>query len=1436
MGIYTNIFRKGFVIGYVIALAIICFFAWYTYLNMRKVDRESDHVEEALKSLQTIERISINVQDMEASKRNYISSGDKLYLEQFDRAVKNMQVDTTNLKRSLAGKGNDLRFQDMMMLIDKKIAYITESIRIRDVYGFDSALARVHAEEGRMLLDLIRGHVKRIEAAERDVLVEYTASRRLKARQTTILFSVLSATFILFVIGFFILERQEVRRRFSREVALEVDRELVDFRDILDRINDGFIAADKNWQCVYINNKACKFFSKEREEIIDKHIWSLYPMGRNGEIYNACHKAMTTQQYVFLESQQAESRRWFENHIYPSPKGVSIYFKDVTEKKNAEKELERVTERFNIVTKATNDVLWEADLVNNTMWWNENFYAKFGYSKESGHLDSTSWEHHLHPDDRIRLAKDLEAVLADINRFTWTDEYRFQKADGKYLHVYDRSYIVRDPAGKAIKMIGSMADITKLFETRRELSRQEEQYRNLVDTMDGIVWEADARTYCFNFVSRQAERILGYPVEQWFNEKDFWSNRIHAEDRNWAINYCISQTQEKKPHVFEYRMIAADGRIVWLRDYVSLVLENDEPTLLRGIMIDITESKTNEEALKISEENYKTLVEQATDGIFISSVDGRFMMVNSSGCKMSQYSLEELRNMTIFDLADPGDVARNPFRFDEMKSEQGVQLERKMRKKDGSVIDIEVNSKFIADGRFLAFIRDITGRKKAEEALKASEKQLDLIYNTASDILFLVVPEPGGRFRFQSINKKFETATGLSREQVVGHYVEEIIPPASIGYILEYYRTAIQKQETVSWEEISAYPTGSRTGIVSVTPFCNEEGECMGLVGSVHDITERKKVEDELLRSNIRFELIARTTNDALWEWEFQSNKAWGNEMHQQLYGLEPFDPVPGQDEWRNRIHPEDRDKVIASYQAAMASGKNIWLSEYRFLSAKNNMITIYDRTYIQRDDKGKPIRMMGSMMDISVLKKAEQEIMKGKELADKIIDSLPGVFYFYDSDGNFIRWNSQFEKVTGYSADEISKMSATEFFREEDREYITEKIAGVFSQGVNEAEARLKTKSGEVIPYYFKAVLITLDGKPCLLGSGVDMSERVKMEEELRLSERKYRSLVEQAADAIIIFTQEGWIVDTNPTSTKLLGYNRAELTSRKLTDIMFADDVANDPIIYDLLGKGDSIIKRRRFRAKDGRAIPVEVHSKKLPDGRYLGMIRDLTERIEAERQLQESYRQIRELTGHLQNIREQERSHIAREIHDELGQQLTVLKMDVSWLNKKVGAGDEEIKSKLKSLTAMLDGTVKTVRRISSELRPSLLDDLGLVAAIDWHLREFENRSGVHTDFSEPEGDLDLTDTVKTGIFRIFQESLTNVARHAEARSVKVDLHRDNGSIVLRIEDDGKGFNKLQANSRRTLGILGMKERTTMMGGTYDISSESGKGTVVVVSVPV
>lgn len=257
--------------------------------------------------------------------------------------------------------------------------------------------------------------------------------------------------------------------------------------------------------------------------------------------------------------------------------------------------------------------------------------------------------------------------------------------------------------------------------------------------------------------------------------------------------------------------------------------------------------------------------------------------------------------------------------------------------------------------------------------------------------------------------------------------------------------------------------------------------------------------------------------------------------------------------------------------------------------------------------------------------------------------------------------------------------------------------------------------------------------------------------------------------------------------------------------------------------------------MRRKDGSIVDTEVRSQQLPDGRFLSVIRNLTERIKAEQELQESYRALRELTGHLQNIREEERSNIAREIHDELGQQLTVLKMDISWLSKKLENPGENVRERLNSLLEMIDNTVKSVRRISSELRPSMLDDLGLPAAIEWHALEFGKRSGIRILTHIDTGEVKLPGKVGITLFRVFQECLTNVVRHSGADLVNVRLCLKDKRLHLEIQDNGQGFLAKEIENKKTLGILGMRERVSLIRGEYSIESKPGKGTTVRVSVP-
>lgn len=194
------------------------------------------------------------------------------------------------------------------------------------------------------------------------------------------------------------------------------------------------------------------------------------------------------------------------------------------------------------------------------------------------------------------------------------------------------------------------------------------------------------------------------------------------------------------------------------------------------------------------------------------------------------------------------------------------------------------------------------------------------------------------------------------------------------------------------------------------------------------------------------------------------------------------------------------------------------------------------------------------------------------------------------------------------------------------------------------------------------------------------------------------------------------------------------------------------------------------------------------------------------------------------------------MAREIHDELGQQLTGLKMDVAWVEEQLAGEDRPLlRQRVTDTLQLLDHTIMTVRKIAAELRPGILDDLGLLAAVEWQAEEFEKRSGIKTRFRAGMPGRRYPSAMSIGLFRICQEALTNVARHSGAKQVEIFLGYEEDQIVLRIKDDGRGLPQPKESTRKTLGVLGMKERALMMGGRLEVSSEAGKGVTLIVSVP-
>lgn len=647
--------------------------------------------------------------------------------------------------------------------------------------------------------------------------------------------------------------------------------------------------------------------------------------------------------------------------------------------------------------------------------------------------------------------------------------------------------------------------------------------------------------------------------------------------------------------------------------------------------------------------------------------------------------------------------------------------------------------------------------------------------------------------------------------------------------------------------------------------------------------------------------------------------------------------------------------------------------------------------------------------------KRAEENTLKEKRLTEAMLESLPGIFYLYDEQGNHLRWNQNYERATGRSAAEVARMHPLDKIADEEKALVSERIKEVFTQGESSVEADVVAQDGSRTPYFLTGRLVILDDRRCLIGMGIDITERRQAEERIRLlqiitmdvaaasdlpaalavvlrhvcektgwalgqawipspdgtaldccpawfateadlesfremtkgilfspgcglpgrvwesrqpawvrdvtldenfqraefarqaglkaglaipilsndevlavlefflreprdederlvevitavaaqiglvvehkrmedalreSENLWRTIFNDAAVGIALVNTQGSLLQTNSALQRMLGYTAEEMQQLSILDITHPDDMPQDEALHHALTEGrlDSYQIENRYLRKDGQIVWGNLTASLVRNEHGqadfgIGMVEDVTERKQAEQQLKATTAQLRALTASLDHAREEERTRIAREIHDELGGALTSLRWDLEAMKKLPARKENHVQipsldERIASMLGLIDTTIQAIRRISSELRPSILDDLGLVEAITWQAQQFQTRTGILCECKGSLETVDLNHEQSTAVFRIFQETLTNVLRHAQATRVDILIEQDEKAVVLTIRDNGKGITENEATGAQSLGLLGMRERAHLIGGEFNITGSAGKGTVVTVRVP-
>jgi PAS domain S-box-containing protein len=760
------------------------------------------------------------------------------------------------------------------------------------------------------------------------------------------------------------------------------------------------------------------------------------------------------------------------------------------------------------------------------------------------------------------------------------------------------------------RMDGITRDITEQTLTEEAVRRSAQLYSRLVNSLDCIVWEADARTFEFSFVSSQAERMLGYPAEQWLSP-GFWAQHVHPEDVEWCTKFCIQATQQGQDHEFEYRMIAADGRTVWLHDVVSVQTAPHGPERLIGVMIDVTSRKVAETARKESEERFRQVFDRSAAGMVISDAAGQILRANKSFCDLVGFSEDELRERSILEITHVGDR--------------------------------EATQAYLEDTR-------------------------------------------PGRAHVHELEKRY-----------------------------------VRQDGEVVW---------GRTSVVFLLP----DGCAPYSIGVVQDITERKRAEELLRESEERFRAIFENA------------------------GL-------------------------------------------------------------------------------------------GTSLVDR--------------QGRPIKCNPAIQKMLGFTEQELRSMAFTEFTHPDDIDLdcrlYSELVDG--KRDKYEIEKRYFKKDGQLMWGHLTASLVkNEDGAPAdyTVGMVEDITERKRAEELLRESEERFRAIFENAGLGAALVDRQGHPIKCNPALQKMLGFTEQELRSMAFTEFTHPDDIDLDWKLYSELvdGKRDKYEIEKRYFKKDGRVMwaQLTVSRVKNKDGvpaEYMvGMVEDITERKRAERELKAAHDQLTKelaerthaeaeivrLSMSLINAQEEERTRIARELHDDLSQQIAGLGIALSNIKRQIPEDRREAREQAERAYDRVLAIGEGIRHLSHQLHPTILEHSGLVAALESYCAEFESLTKVNATV-QAEGPFDdLSTNATLGIFRIAQEALQNIWKHSGVREAGICLARAREHMRLQISDRGIGFDPAQPSKEAGLGLVSMRERARLLGGTFTVESSAGQGTTIIVDIPV
>lgn len=855
----------------------------------------------------------------------------------------------------------------------------------------------------------------------------------------------------------------------------------------------------------------------------------------------------------------------------------------------------------------------------------------------------------------------------------------------------------------------------------------------------------------------------------------------------------------------------------------------------------------SDKTLTESKEKYYNLHYYASIGIFHSTIDGKFIDMNPALAKLLGYESHEEAVASITNIgeqiyAEP--EMRNVIRSVVLNTGREITTVNKYRRRNGELWYGKLHLRLVKDALgkpnfFEGFVEDITESKQSEEQLRKNNKRLELAMQ-AANMAWWEMEVSTGNVTFN--NRKAELL-GYPPEKFK-HYKDfmALVHPDDYDKTMNSMRNHLNgltnKYEvehrilTKSGEYKWFHDIGS---IVK-----KDSNEPLTITGLVIDISNRKKAEEELNKAQSLLRSSIEGQKDTiLYSIDTNYQYLYFNKAHKDaIKHAYNKDIKIGINALECITSNEDRKFAKECYDCALNGESHSNIQQY----GADELV--YYESFLNPilNEQGEIVGVTCLVRNITERIQAEEAVHESYQFNKQIIEGAQEGIVVYDRNLRFQVWNSFMERLTGVSANETLGKKPLDIFPFFEGRHI-----------INNIEKAMKGENTNSIEFHFtipstgatvwalevSSPLYSFNGEIIGVISIIrDITERKQAEADLNESLNLFYTLFNSSPNAnALIRISDNKFIEVNQQFLELTGYTIDEIKEKSFNEFGIINYTGLHKTMRTEIHKSDNPkVYEAEIIKKTGELrsalVSIEVISINHEDFILTNLI-DYTERKTVETENKEIKESLENLNQHLVEVREKERALIAREIHDQLGQSLTALKIDLMWLRDK-NSSNLALNQKLRNMIDLVSETIRDVQRISSDLRPAVLDDIGLSAALEWYCEGFASRTGLQIQME--------IDDVQTGnmqvnltIYRILQESLTNIIRHAKAKNVSIKFNENNKGITLLIQDDGIGIPKEKIKSFKSFGIMGMFERIKQLGGQMEITSQDGVGTNVSIYIP-